>query len=39
MAMHLFLYRLFDDEIAPYSTPNIIRCRIHRIFVIKQPVQ
>ncbi len=34
-----FLYRLFDDEIAAYSTSNIIRCRIQCIFVIKQPVQ
>ena len=33
------MYGLFDDEVAPYSTSNIIRCRIHHIFVIKQPVQ
>ena len=29
-----FLYCLFDDEIAPYSTSHIIRCLIHRFFVV-----
>ena len=39
ISMHSFLYWLFEDEIAPYLTSNIIQCRIHRIFIIKQPVQ
>ena len=34
-----FLYRLVDDKIAPYSTLNIIKCRMYHIFVIKQLVQ
>ena len=33
------MYRLFDDNIAPYLTSNIIQYRIHHIFIIKQPVQ
>ncbi len=34
-----FLYPLYIDAIPPYSTSHVIRCRIHRIFVIKLPVQ
>ena len=37
-----FFERLFDDEIAPYSTLHIIviiRCRIHPIFVRQHPIQ
>ena len=34
-----FLYWLFDDEIPPYPTLNIMQYRIHHIFIIKQPVQ
>ena len=38
-ALTYLLYWLFDDKISPYLTSNIIQCRIHRIFVIKQLVQ
>ena len=34
-----FLYRLFDDETAPYLTINIIRCRIQHIIVSKHLLQ
>ncbi len=34
-----FLYRLFDDENAMYSTSYDIQCWIRYNFIIKQPVQ
>ncbi len=30
-----FLYWLLDDKIAPYSTPHIIQCWIHRILSVR----
>ncbi len=33
------IIKLLNDDIAPYSTSNIIQCRIHCIFIIKQLVQ
>ncbi len=33
-----FVYWLFDDKIAPYSTSHILRYRIHRIFISHYPL-